>query len=1150
MIKKITLLLLFVSCMLQAQMQTNAPWMLDIHKKSAKSSDLTIDEISKNAEAYFKTIDKNKKGSGLKPFERWKYHWSFYTDKNGKIKPAADLWNAWEQKKALKNNSKASESNWTALGPFQSSNTYSSNLKKSSGQGRINVIAVDPNNSNTYYVGAPAGGIWKSTDAGENWQPLTDNLPQIGVSGIAINPSDSKTIYIATGDDDAADSYSVGVWKSTDGGASWNSTGDITGITDSSRGLMNEIYIHPNNTETILVATNRGVQKSTNGGDTWVNKLDGDILDLKMKPGDPNIWYAVSSNKFYKSIDGGESFSEIELPGLTDSGRLDIDVTLANSGYVYLVSSKNSINNFAFNGIYKSNDSGTSFVKTDENNDIFGGTQAWYDLAITASDVNPEIVYVGVLDIWKSTDGGNNFTKINDWRLPDQNSFVHADVHFLRFIDGKFFAGTDGGVYVSTNEGAKFTDLSENLAISQFYKISVSTQDSSILAGGLQDNGGFSFNNDTWINYHGGDGMEGIVDPTDKSIHYGFLQYGGQLFKTINNGGSLSERITAPVAETGEGDSGGEWVTPMESNSKGEVFAGYKSLYKLEGNSWVKKSGNVLTDDIDQLEIDPKNDNNMYISEKGDLYKSVNGGVIFRSILPFANGTINDIEISKTDSNTAWVVTSEGVFKTTNMLDTRVTFTDITGNLPSEGKLILKHHERSGNNSIYLGTTLGVYTLNDDTDTWEVFSNKLPNVAIFDLDINEEDSKLFAATYGRGAFVTDIAGVLPAKDVKLLNVSGVPKGIDCVSSLSPTITVMNKGTDVINSIDINYSYDENTASTLVWNGTLNSEQTQVINLPASDISLGNHSLTIEATIVNDTYNTNNTLSQSFLANSSTSSPLKVNSFENELDIFLVETNSETMWELGTPNKTLINAAATGAKSYVTKLSGNHPNETTGYLYTSCYDLSAINNPVMAFKMAFDIENEWDYLVVQYSIDSGGEWNILGSADDINWYNSSAITDSSGGASLPGKQWTGEGENTNSRGGTNADYRDYSYDLSSFASEKNIIFRFAFFADQLTNEEGASIDDFVINGTLSNIDNVLENSFLVYPNPSKGNFNLSWNIVGTADVNVYNYLGKSVISRNNITKSKCKIDLSSQSKGLYFIKIIVDGKQAVKKVILE
>ncbi|TVZ56644.1 putative secreted protein (Por secretion system target) [Lutibacter sp. Hel_I_33_5] len=1149
--KKLVSILFFLTCsILYSQFQNVAPWMnskAKSNQRTINSDIITINEIDKAAKEYFSTLEVNKKGSGLKPYERWKYHWNYYTKENGTILPAKDLWKAWEQKNQLKRVSKKiNQSNWKALGPYNNSNTFNASNFQQTGQGRVNAIAVDPSNPNTIYIGAPAGGIWKSTDNGVNWNPLTDYLPQIGVSGIAIHPTDSNIIYISTGDDDASDSYSVGVWKSIDGGLSWNNTGNMAGNPNS----MNEIYIHPTATETILVATNRGIFKSIDGGAKWSNSLSANILDLKMKPGDPNIWYAVKNRTFYKSTDGGDSFTEITLPNLGTSTRLTLDVTQANPEYVYVVSA-GAAPGYKFNGVFKSTDSATTFTKTSEISDIFKSSQAWYDLALTVSSKNADIVYVGVLDIWKSTDGGNDFTKLNDWANPNQPSYTHADIHFMRFINGKFYAGTDGGIYVSEDEGVKFKDLTKNLAISQFYKISVAAQNSNNVVGGLQDNGGFALNDELWRNYHGGDGMEGIADPTNPDTHYGFTQYGGSLNKTTNGGRTSSYVTAAPAAERSGNDSGGAWVTPMASNSKGEIYAGYKNLYKLVNSAWVKQSSLFLFGDISHIEIDPKNDNNIYVSQADKIYRSIDAGVTFIQLFSYKNGSINGIEISNLDSNIAWIVTNSGIYKTENILSTSPTFSDISNNLPSDSKLVVKHHERSGNNSIYVGTTLGVYTLNDTSNgNWEVFDINLPNVAVRDLEINEEDSKLFAATYGRGAFVTDIPRELPQNDLRLLALENTPKNISCSTSLSPSLKVSNQGKNVINSITVNYNFNNGNSETYNWTGVLNSEQIETINIPTINLTPGSYTLNVETQINGDAYPINNTASSSFSINKTSTTPTTLNSFENSGDELLIQSTGITMWELGTPTKTLLNSASSGDKVYVTKLRGNHPDATTGFLYTNCYDLTKVVNPIMAFKMAFDIELDWDHLVVEYRTNQDEKWNILGTANDPNWYNSAATTNDTNQSSLPGKQWTGFGESSHAGGGKNADYHDYSYDLAAFTNESNITFRFKFIADAYTNEEGVAIDDFVINGILSTKDIVLENTFNVYPNPSNDTFNFNWNGTEKATISIFDYTGKLIHQKKNIKTNSYKLTMNNFSKGLYFAKINSDGKQATKKLILK
>jgi hypothetical protein len=1147
--KKITFIILLLIPFLtfSQAFQNNAPWMKETSLK--KKGVTTFSDVTISAEKYFSTIDRDKKGSGLKPFERWKYHSSFYLNEDGTMASPEKLWTAWRQKNKMKAaKTSADNSDWKSVGPNSSSNTYSSSTLKSSGQGRINVIAVDPNNSNTYYAGSPAGGIWKSTDAGINWIPLSDYLPQIGVSGIAIHPTDSNIIYIATGDDDAGDSYSVGVMKSIDGGITWNATGTMAGSPSS----MNEIYIDPTNHETLLIATNRGVFKTTDGGGTWRkteqldalgNVSDKAVLDLKMKPGDATTWYAVSSTAFYTSTDSGETFTETTISSLSGSTRLTIDVSIADPNYVYMVSAGAGS---AFNGVYKSTDSGASFTKNPVIGDIFDSTQAWYDLAITVSSNDINIVYVGVLDIWKSTNGGNSFTKLTTWYAPDEASFTHADIHFMRFIDGKFFAGTDGGVYVSENEGVNFTDLTKTMGISQFYKISVSPQNSNNIVGGIQDNGGMAINENTWRNWHGGDGMEGQSHPTEPNTHYGFTQNGGNLYKTTN-GGNSNQRVTS--SPTAEGD-GGEWVTPMAINSAGVVYAGYRKLYKIVDNNWVDVSGTIRNSsgNLDQLEIDPNEDNNIYLGSSSNFFRSTDGGVNFTKLSSFSGGTINGIEVSGNDSNIAWIAASGGVYKSINLLDAVPTFTNITENLPSETKLTVKHHVRSGNNTIYVGTTLGVYFINDGLSQWEVFDTNLPNVAIRDLDINEEDSKLYAGTYGRGVFITDIPHIVPDSDIRLISINNPNSTINCNGDISPEITVKNQGSTSITSATINYNLNGGANQVYNWTGNISAGNSTEITIPTNNWDKGVHTLTIETIITNDAYSANNTMATSFYINEFSTSPTTVNTFEADADNLLIETSTSTdLWQRGAPTKTLLNTVSSGTSAYVTSLSGNHPDATTSYLYTNCYNLSTISSPILKFKMSFDIEQDWDHMYVEYTTNQGQTWAILGTAADENWYNSASTLNG-----LPGKQWTGEGEDTNALGGNNATLHDYSYDLAAFTNESSILFRFKFVADAAENEEGALIDDLVIDGVLPVSEFNAIKGLSIYPNPSSSIFNINWAQGSNFSISIFDLTGKLLLQDKSNSKSlrRFSLDMSKFSKGIYFAKIKVDDKQSTKKLLLK
>jgi hypothetical protein len=490
-------------------------------------------------------------------------------------------------------------------------------------------------------------------------------------------------------------------------------------------------------------------------------------------------------------------------------------------------------------------------------------------------------------------------------------------------------------------------------------------------------------------------------------------------------------------------------------------------------------------------------------------------------------------------------VTNNGVYKIPDVFATNLSYELVGTNTPSESKLSLKHHDRSGNNTLYLGTALGVYTINDDITEWQTFDNNLPNVAIRDLEINEEDAILYAATYGRGVLVTDIPRQLPPKDVRTVSIEN-PSGFNCDTNVSPTIVIKNQGLDVLTTATVNYNFDGGANQVYNWSGALNSEETTTILLPISTLDIGEHTMYIEVTTANDAYPTNNNLSTSFSVNASSSNPTLVNSFENTEDALLAynQTGTGSLWTIDTPNKTLLNSAGTGNLAYITGTSGNYPDNTTSYLYTNCYDLTQITTPVLTFKMAFDIEEGWDYLLMEYSTDHGENWEILGSASDPNWYNSAS---SSNG--IPGSQWTGEGEDSNSLGGTNATIHDYSYDLSAFASESNIVFRFVFKSDQSVAEEGVMIDDLTITGVLSNNDEEFKNEVSIFPNPSQGLFNIKWPSNEETKIEVFNYLGQKIFEEQRVTSGSYTLDLNRKSKGIYLVKIQSQGKVAHKKIIL-
>ncbi|NHM02781.1 T9SS type A sorting domain-containing protein [Flavobacterium difficile] len=1110
-----------------SQFNTNSPWK----NTSGTTKTITFQEEVKAFNEYWEIHDKNQKGSGYKPFKRWESFHENQLNPDGTILTPQQIWAVWQAKNNAKNTKNNAiqalpPSNWQPVGPFTHTNTGS----WSSGQGRTSAVAIDPLDANVIYVGAPAGGIWKSTNGGATWVPLADDLPQIGVSGIAIDhPTPSNlTVYIATGDKDASDTYSVGVLKSVNGGP-WISAGlSFTGTGT----LAGDLIIHPTNKQILLCATSAGLFRTTNGGTTWTVEQTGDFSQgsVRFKPNDPTVVYATTNNRFYKSTNTGDTFTSITsgLSAVTSTGRMILDVTPANNNYVYVLSVGVSPN-YALNGIYRSIDSGVTFTKTSGTTNILESTQAWYDLALAVSDTNKNLLFTGCLNVWSSSNGGAAVTKINNWSSPFSPTYTHADIHGLQYINGKLFCLSDGGIYKSEDNGTSFTDLTAGLQIGQFYRLSVSKTTASKMVGGLQDNGGYAFSDAAWKNYYGADGMDAAVSQNNSNLYYGFIQNGSSMYISNNGGNSITGSVGSP------GGASGNWITPLKGDRLGNMYAGFAGLYKLVNNAWVLQNINsVGSGNLENIAIDPSNDNIIYVTNGADLYKSSDAGITFDYAYN-AGVTITGIQVHSTNSNIVYITTggaSGDAFKST---DGGFSFSSIAPGLPSIGKNCIVHQGRNTENPLYVGTTLGVYYTDDTMTTWQPFDTNLPNVPVRDLEINLEDSKIIAATYGRGIWQSDIPVQVPPSDVKFVAINNPTLNINCQAVFNPQIVVKNGGLNAITSLNINYTVDT-TPYVFNWTGNIPSGQNQTVSLPNLTVTRGAHSLTFNVTTTGDAYIDNNTGETSFYANDSGTSSV-VNTFSNASDELIVVSEGSNGWVRG--NRTSDALQTSGNTAYLSNLSGNYADATKTFLVSQCYNLSNITNPEISFKLAYSLEQNWDIVYVEYSTNLGTNWTVLGEMAP-NWYNSdrTPLTSGSDCNNCVGAQWTG----------TNTTFSTYSYPLTALNSETNIIFRIVFHSDQSVTQLGVKVDDFVISGVLS-AESFETNQVAVFPNPSNGIFTIDFGDLSPEKIEIYDISGKLIQIKNQFEASnQTKIDLSAGATGIYFVKISTENNTITKRII--
>lgn len=765
-------LFLFASLGLFAQDQTWVSMM--------QNPDANFYDIQNAFNTYWK--DKNiEKGKGYKQFKRWENFMAPRVYPTGRL--PHDIINTELVNIITSNNAKTRSNavaSWVPLGP---TNVPTNGLSyASSGIGRVNCVRVDPANSSILWVGTPGGGLWKSINAGTSWTSNTDALSTLGIADIAIDPTNSNIMYVATGDADGGDTYSIGILKSIDAGVTWNTTG-LTYVTSSYRKVA-RLLINPTDPTIILAATNLGVYKSTNAGTSFSAVIaSGVFYDMEFKPGDPNTVYASSysgsgTGKVYYSTNAGTSFTL--ATGIPSSGvlRTSIAVSAASPTTVYALIANST--DYGYKGLYKSVNSGVSYTLVHSTPNILSGDetaasaggQGWYDLALGVSPLDANIIYIGGVNVWKSINGGTSFAITGHWYSGGSGNlpFVHADQHVLEFMPNSstIFSCNDGGIRKSTNNGASWTDLSNGLQIMQFYRISGAATNANIVFGGAQDNGTNRKVGTAWNSAYGGDGMKCIVDPTNANIVYASTQYGGIV--RSSNGGTSFGSIKPAAAPNGD------WITPyaIHPTTNTTLYAGYDEVYKStnSGTAWTAVTSALSSGALySSLVIAPSNGNYVYAATTNKLFKTINGGTAWTNIttgLPVSSASITNIAVATDDPNKIFVTFSgySATAKVYTSINGGTTWTNISTGLPNLPVNCVVYQNGS-DNGIYVGTDVGVYYKSTSV-AWTAFMTNLPNVSVRDLEIHYGTSKLRAATFGRGLWESDLysapAALAPVAD--------------------------------------------------------------------------------------------------------------------------------------------------------------------------------------------------------------------------------------------------------------------------------------------------------------------------------------------------------------------------------------------------
>lgn len=659
--------------------------------------------------------------------------------------------------------------------------------------GRIVCLAVHPFNSNILFAGSVYGGIFKSTDGGNSWRPVFDSTAYLSIGCITIDKSHPNIMYAGTGDPSTAFTAFTGngIYKSTNGGETWS----YLGLAQT--GVVAKIAVHPTNNQILFAATmgflmrrdnNKGLYKSTDGGATWNSVLFVDnetgAMDVVIHPANPLLMYAttmrrIRTNKeslvygnttsLYKSIDGGNTWGEL-TNGLPPKPwcKVNIELHPTQSGTLFASVVNRQLQ---LAGIYKSVNSGGLWQPlntVDIDTNALGGF-GWYFGEIRVNPFNTNHLLLQGVDLWESTNGGNNW----GYGAPQWYQYiVHADKHYIHFLSAtSYLLATDGGVYKTTDAGTNWTKLS-NFPITQFYHVKVNPWEPGIYYGGAQDQGtskGNAAQMDGWQRVLGGDGFRPEFSNTDQNIIWASTQ-NGRIYYSTENGINFTS-ATDGVDETDRKN----WDSPyLLSKYNHNAFLGTQYVYKADDYSFpfFQKTSPDLTDGnifgaafhtISALKEHECVSNYLYAgTSDGNVWRSTTNGVAWENITStLPEHYVTNFATSFLDSNLVYVTHSgyrsnENAPHIHRSKNNGTTWESMSGNLPSFA--INDVLTFSKNDSIVaVATDGGVYITTDAGTNWSRLGNNMPVFPVFDLDYDSINYKIIAGTFARSMMSYDVS---------------------------------------------------------------------------------------------------------------------------------------------------------------------------------------------------------------------------------------------------------------------------------------------------------------------------------------------------------------------------------------------------------
>ncbi len=771
--KRFYLAALIVSLLFICSAVVNAqPWVLETDK--IKNADFY------DAQKEFKEYWQDKKpgrGTGWKQFKRLEWFWEQRVYPNGEFPDALQIHDEHRSylEKHIKKDLPLADDlyEWSLTGP--SVKPADHNQYPPAGMGRMNCISFHPSDENIIWAGAAFGGVWKTTNGGGSWHtfPFTEFL-SIGISDIACSPSNPNVVYAATGDADAAGvlgalfNYSIGIVKTTDNGSTWSLTSPLYGedFELSNQVLINRLLVHPSNENIVYAASNKGLYKTEDGGKNWSRLSSIYCRDLEFKPGDPSqiigAFREISGNNYVYSIAKVNPFTGNidKKQQFTDVIRIALNVTQADPNTMYALCAGYDM---GFHSFLRTTDGGENWTITARKSThpnylhfytsgSMQGGQGLYDLCLAADPENEDIVFIGGINVWKTTNGGADFSITTDWRGKSA-PWIHADIHSLEYNPkGVLFACTDGGINKTKNGGTSWTDISNGLEVTQFYRIDQHPADEDLIIGGTQDNGTHLKSGSTWKNILGSDGMDCKIDYNDSRYLYAST-YNGSFWRSTNGGSSFFYMIDDNYTRES-----GAWISPMAMDPRDPkiLYIGHHNIYKStdRGAHWKKISVPTGGYELRTIALSESNAGTIYCAAIDKVFVTHNGGETWNNIMT-SNSAVTDIAVDPNNHQRCWVTLS-GYYSGSKVMEINGTEkTNISGTLPNVPVNTIIYQKNSPDR-LYIGTDIGVFFTDEAHNDWQPMDNGLPNVVVTDLEIHYGAGKIRAATYARGLWESKI----------------------------------------------------------------------------------------------------------------------------------------------------------------------------------------------------------------------------------------------------------------------------------------------------------------------------------------------------------------------------------------------------------